>query len=273
MKSENTENKFGIMIADAKEKVKSNFTVTVEILFENRYNRDIIYWEITEMQNKQYFLDFLAGRGTMNVLFEPYILRQHIETLIWRRGTHLWDHPAAYVDTLLALSERTRADVIFGDMRDYTNPEKEVLLCAADNYSGSDDIGFAVICDNEDDLKMAEKHPSVCAAAVYGTAVSASLPVVRMDGTLQAAIARGDAGWFAKEHAEQYLQESAGKIRILGGLGREFVLSGSPVGIYAEVERLARTYPGQWACGSGFEIPEENYLELISVLGAFGRIH
>lgn len=225
------------------------------------------------MQNRQYFLDFLAGCGTTSVLFEPFILRQHTETLIWRRGKHLWDSPEAYVDTLAALSCRTQADVVFCDMRHYiTETEKETLLQAADNYSGNDDIGFAVLCNTAEDLKLAEKHPSICAAAVYGNACSASLPIIRMDGSLQDSIARGDAGWYAESHAEQYLLESKGKIRILGGLGREFVLGGSPVNIYAEVERLAKTYPGQWACGSGFEIPEENYLELISVLGAFGRL-
>ncbi len=224
------------------------------------------------MQNKQYFLDFLAGHGMIHVLFEPFILRKHTETLIWRRGEHLWNQPETYVDTLASLSCRTQADVVFCDMRYYTNNEKEALIHAAENYSGTDGIGFAVICDNKEDLELAENHSVICVAAVYGDAVSERLPIIRMNGTLKDAIARGDAGWYAENNVEQYLRESGGRIRILGGLGREFILGGSPVDIYSEVERLAQSYPGQWACGSGFEIPEENYLELISLLGAFGRL-
>jgi len=224
------------------------------------------------MQDKQYFLDFLAGHGTANVLFEPFVGRLHTETLIWRRGEHLWDTPAHYVDTLLALSERTRADVIFCDMRFCADAEKEELIRAMESRRETDGVGFAVICDNPEDLALAENSPAVCSAAVYGNAVSNRLPVIRMDGTLTDAIARGDCAWYAAERAEQHLTDAGGRIRILGGLGRGFILGGSPVNIYAEVERLAAAYPGQWACGSGFEIPAENYLELISLLGAFGRI-
>ena len=224
------------------------------------------------MQNKQYFLDFLAGRGTANVLFEPFIGRMHTETLIWRRGEHLWDSPAHYVDTLIALSERTRADVIFCDMRFYADAEKKELIRAMEACGNAGGIGYAVICNNAADLALAEISSAICSAAVYGDAVPERLPVIRMDGSLEDAIARGDNAWYAADHAEQHLMEAGGKIRILGGLGRDFILKGAPVNIYAEVERLAAAYPGQWACGSGFEIPEENYLELISLLGAFGRI-
>ncbi len=224
------------------------------------------------MQDKQCFLDFLNGHGRSNVLFEPFIGQVHTETLIWRRGRHLWDTPEAYVDTLVALSQRTRADVVFCDMRTYADAEKERLIHAMDVCPDADGIGFGVICEQAADLALAENSTSVCVAAVYGDAVTNSLPIIRMDGSLQEAITRGDSGWFAQEDAEEYLQQSNGKIRILGGLGKNTVLNSSPVAIYAEVERLAKTYPGQWACGSGFEIPEENYLELISLLGAFGRI-
>ena len=224
------------------------------------------------MQDKQVFLDFLSGHGKENVLFEPFISRIHTETLIWRRGKHLWDTPEAYVNTLVELSRRTRADVIFGDMREYTVQEKERMLCAMETYPKSEGVGFAVICETQEDLTLAETCPAVCLVAVYGTAVSGKLPIIRMEGTLADAIVRGDAGWYADNCAEQALAEADGRIRILGGLGRTFILNGSPVGTYDGVERLAGKYPGQWACGSGFEIPAENYLELISLLGAFGRI-
>ncbi len=224
------------------------------------------------MQDKQCFLDFLTGHGKSNVLFEPFISKLHTETLIWRRGRHLWDTPEAYIDTLVALSERTRADVVFCDMRTYAGAEKERLIHAIEVYPDTNRIGFGVICEQAEDLALAENSQSICIAAVYGEAGSDSIPIIRMDGSLQDAIERGDAGWFAQDNAEIYLRQSNGRIRIFGGLGRKTVLNSSPVEIYAEVERLAKAYPGQWSCGSGFEIPEENYLELISLLGAFGRI-
>jgi len=224
------------------------------------------------MQDKQCFLDFLNGCGKSNVLFEPYISRVHTETLIWRRGRHLWETPESYVDTLVALSQRTRADVVFCDMRAYTEDEKVRLIRAMECYPDTDRIGFGVICDHAEDLTLAENSESVCAVAVYGDAKSEHVPIIRMDGCLQDAMERGDCGWFARENAEEYLRQADGRIRILGGLGKNTILNSSPVEIYAEVERLAKNYPGQWSCGSGFEIPEENYLELISLLGAFGRI-
>lgn len=222
------------------------------------------------VQDKHYFLDFLAGHGTNNVLFEPFLHRRHAETLIWRRGEHLWNTADAYVETLVALSHRTKADVVFCDMRIFADTEK--MFRSMETYSSDNGIGFGVICNTPKDLALAEKSSVVCLAAVYGNAQSRQLPIIRMDGTLADAITRGDAGWYAADKAEQHLKEADGRIRILGGLGPELILHSSPVKIYAEVERLAAEYPGQWACGSGFEIPEEYYLELISLLGAFGRI-
>lgn len=223
------------------------------------------------MQNKQYFIDFLSGCGTKNVLFEPFVTRLHTETLIWRRGSHLWNTPEAYTDTLLALSGRTRSDVVFCDMRYFADKEKERLLRSIEKYA-SESIGFAVICDNAKDLRLADSCTAICAAAVYGQAKSSRLPTIRMDGDVFDAIDNGDSGWYAKDNAEFYLQSVNGKIKILGGLGQNVILDTSPVNIYATVEHLASRYPGQWACGSGFEISEEHYLELISLLGAFGRI-
>lgn len=223
------------------------------------------------MQNRLYFLDYLIGCGTKNVLFEPFVNRIHTETLIWRRGTHLWDTPEAYTDTLFALSRRTRSDVIFCDMRRFADNQKEHLFWSIEKYA-FENVGFAVICDNEEDLMLADRCSIICAAAVYGHARSKHLPTIRMDGDVFDAIENGDSGWYAEDDAEFYLQKVKGKIRILGGLGRNVILNSSPVNIYATVERLAASYPGQWACGSGFEIPAENYLELISLLGAFGKI-
>ena len=107
---------------------------------------------------------------------------------------------------------------------------------------------------------------------LYGDLTSEKLPVIRLDGSIEDAIARGDAGYFAERGYEDLLNEYGGKIRILGGLGVEEIISAQPVEIYNKVEEIFRRYPGQWACGSGGVLGEGNYLELISLLGAFGRV-
>lgn len=223
------------------------------------------------LQNKQYFLDFLNGCGSRAVIFEPFISHLHTETLIWRRGTHLWETPGEYLKTLFELSHRTLADVVFCDIREYSDEDKKRLFCEMKAYSHYN-IGIGIICNDSDDIKAAECSDVVCVICAYGDISSDILPVIRMDGTLENAIAGGYKGWFATNDAEKYLEYSEGKIKILGGLGREFILRGSPVDTYSEVERLYGKYAKNWACGSGFEIPSDNYLELISLLGAFGRI-
>ena len=221
-------------------------------------------------RNKRYFLDFLAGNGTKNVIFEPFLHRTHAETLIWRRGKHLWDTPEQVVDTLASLTERTRADCYFVDLRIYDDPGKRAVLAAGEAHRSADpDLGFGVICEAAD-IPLAEKAADVL--AVFGRGCSDCCPVIRMDGTPEETTRDGCSGWFAPDRAEEYLERYGGKIRILGGLGVDRIVHGAPVDTYAETQRLAAKWGRQWACGSGGEIPAENYLELISLLGSFGRI-
>lgn len=93
-----------------------------------------------------------------------------------------------------------------------------------------------------------------------------------MDGDIENAILLGYDGWYAPDSAKEYLTKYGDKIRVLGGLGVKWVEGSSPMEIYTEVGEIHKQYGSSWACGSGGEISAEKYLELISLLGAFGRI-
>jgi hypothetical protein len=222
-------------------------------------------------RSKQYFLDFLAGKGTVAVIFEPFLSFNHAETLIWRRGRHLWDTPAMLIDTLAYLTERTLADMIFPDLRGLDDTAKNALLSEIETFAGTTSLGVGVICDSSD-VPLCENARGIDCLCVYGDAVSEKLPVIRMNGSIEDAITRGDSAWFCTEHCEEYLDTYGDRIRILGGLGLDTLIGGSPVGIYDRVETIDAKYHSKWACGSGGTVPDENYLELISVLGAFARI-
>lgn len=220
--------------------------------------------------NKEYFISFLRGKGKKAVIFEPFVSRTHTETLIWRRGDELWDTPEHYIDTLVFLSERTLSDVIFADMRLFDSDGKVRLL----EYVSHNDIsprGFGIITDSEDDITSAEES-GVDVVAAYGDIKSKTLPTIRMDGSIENAILLGYDGWYAPDCAKEYLEKYGNKIRVLGGLGKNWVESSSPMEIYTEVGEIHKSYGSSWACGSGGEISVEKYLELISLLGAFGRI-
>lgn len=222
-------------------------------------------------RDKQHFLNFLAGQGTVPVLFEPFFSQKHTETLIWRRGEHLWNTPQNALNTLTFLTERTQADVVFMDIRQATTDKKKEILSAISVISQDNPIGYGVICDHHD-IELCEGVEEICCLCVYGNATSSKYPIIRMDGSIEDAIARGDCGWFCTAHAEEYLHSYGDKIRILGGLGVDTLIDGSPVAIYERIEKIARDYPQKWACGSGGLIPDDHYLELISMLGAFARI-
>ncbi|MBQ8513244.1 MAG: hypothetical protein IJ497_11565 [Clostridia bacterium] len=218
--------------------------------------------------NGRYFTEFLLGQGTLPVLFEPFLSKTHTETLIWRRGGHLWDTAEHVIDTLISLTDRTRSDVIVLDMASL--PSHAGLEAAIDAARKTTDVGFCLLCRSRDELAIAET--SADSAGLYGDLTTDKLPVIRMDGTIEDAIARGDCGYFALSGAEELLEKYGDRIRILGGLGVKEVSASAPVAIYDKVEELYRRYPGKWACGSGGEIGNGNYLELISLLGAFGRV-
>lgn len=216
------------------------------------------------------FYKLSSRRGKKAVIFEPFVSRTHTETLIWRRGDELWDTPEHYIDTLVSLSERTMSDVIFADMRLFDFGGKRRLL----EYISHKDFsprGFGIITDSSDDIAFAEESGADVIAA-YGDIKSKALPTIRMDGDIENAILLGYDGWYASDSAKEYLTKYGDKIRVLGGLGVKWVEGSSPMEIYTEVGEIHKQYGSSWACGSGGEISSDKYLELISLLGAFGRI-
>jgi hypothetical protein len=221
--------------------------------------------------NKKYFLDFLSGKPVKPVIFEPFLSRAHSETLIWRRGDDLWLTPEKYLDTLTHLSARTYSDIVFVDMRLFDEDGKKLLLKEISKKDISPQ-GYGIITDNENDIAAAEKTNAIDVIAVYGDIKSSCTPTIRMDGDITDALQLGYKGWFASDSAEEYLEKSGDKIRILGGLGVQRLESSSPAAIYARVTELHKKYGSSWACGSGGTISDDNYLELIAMLGAFGRI-
>ena len=222
-------------------------------------------------REKRIFLDFLAGRSKTPVLFEPFLSRRHAETLIWRRGSRLWDDPTEEVRTLVSVTERTGADFVWIDLRDRDISDRRKLRDAVLTEKGAEgEIGFGFLCSVREDVDLAE--PAADALGLYGDLLCPALPVIRMDGTLADAVRRGDCAWFAADgiRAEDALKEASGKIRILGGLGVGEL--SSPALLYARVEKLGAEYPGEWGPGSGGTVAEDDYLGLIAMLGAYARI-
>ena len=224
-------------------------------------------------RNKKYFLDFLDGKGVKKVIFEPFISRKHTETLIWRRGNNLWDSPENYIETLIYLSERTVSDIIFADMRIFNKAEEKERLIKHIELKSKEilPLGFGLICGNTYEVELAEMCGNIDVLALYENCTSDKFPVIRMDGDIQSAVKRGESGWFAPDSAEYYLDNYSDKIKILGGLGKSWVEENSPALIYERIEKISANYPEKWSCGSGGMISDENYLELISLLGAFLR--
>ncbi len=221
------------------------------------------------MADKRAFLRFLAGESGAPVLFEPFLSRRHAETLIWRRGAQLWDTAEHEIRTLISLTDRTGADAVFADLRgkgeDRARDTIDILSAARKAFPA---LCFGVITDDPSFARSAEDCADVLCA--YGEVSSRRLPVIRMDGSPEEAIDRGDAAWFAPSCAEEWLLRFGDRIPILGGLGVDAL--DSPSAVYARVENLAVRWRGRWSVGSGGVIGEDNYLGLIAMLGAFGRV-
>ncbi len=222
-------------------------------------------------RNKKYFLDFLHGNITKNVIFEPFIARELTESLIWRRGNYLWDTPADFIATLASCTERTKSDFFFVDMADFAADDRENLISEIFKFKmNNTELGIGVICRTQDEVDMTEDAADCL--CIFGDAVSKKTPTVRMDGAPEDAIARGDLGWFAPDNAVKYLTEYGNDIKILGGLSIDFISNSTPIKIYDIIEQIAVDFRGKWACGSGGKVPGDKYLEFISLLGGFGRI-
>ena len=85
------------------------------------------------LPNAQNFLAVLENQAPARpTLFEPFVQPALAEQLIWRRGPQLWDTPAHYVDTMVSLRERTQADVVILDARNYCMRSLFEMLAAAE---------------------------------------------------------------------------------------------------------------------------------------------
>ena len=222
-------------------------------------------------RNKKYFLAFLNGNPEKNVLFEPFISKGLTEALIWRRGEHVWDTPDEYISTLVSCTERTRSDMFFLDPADFSQDIRASLTEALGRYRASGQaVGAGIICRTEEDVEtFSGLADCICA---YNGVRSEKVPCIMMDGTPEDALAGGYSGFFAAKDARGLLRKFGGRIRILGGLGVDFIVGSNPVSIYDAVDEICADHPGIWACGSGGMVPDANYLEFISLLGAFGRM-
>jgi len=205
-------------------------------------------------------------------LFEPFIDTWIAEQLIWRRGVHLWDTPECYIDTLVSLGERTFTDVIIADTRLFSksNALLEQLFSSIVKFA-DDKLSFVCICDDANSAEYIDHCDGVCASAVYGS-IKTQKPMIKMDGTPEAAVKQGCAGWFAQSDAEKYCEKYSDQIAILGGFGVQSLISTGPVSIHKRCENMFETTQNKkFAIGSGGTVPRENYLELISLLGIYKR--
>jgi len=224
------------------------------------------------------FLAALAGDAGEPVLFEPFIPTYLTEQLIWRRGAHLWNTVPAYLDTLLALQERTYADVPILDMRIFGDIAAEEM-CKEIEKCRSDTLQFAVLCDTPLQYEAAVSSSGVCAVGLYrweqwyfSASAENKKPLIAMDGECPVAAAHNFAGWFAPENGEEYWKEYQGKITILGGLGADWLSCEEPVTIHRRCEEIFKqTKNAGYMIGSGGGLAQEDYLALISLLGIYRR--
>ena len=221
--------------------------------------------------------EFLKGKKGGAVLFEPYISKHNTETLIWRRGHELWDCAEHYFFTQVSLAERCLSDCVILDLEFFGgsgDKEKLIHLTASADYA---DKEFCVICTNRDESELCERMNAkesarVAVLGLYRNAAHQRTPSVRMDGTIEEAVERGENGYFVRSDVRGCIEKYGNEILLLGGLGTEFISLSKPAAIYAEIDTVFRMSGGRWAVGSGGKIPTDDYLQLISLLSAYIRL-
>ena len=220
------------------------------------------------------FLSSLSGEPVARPsLFEPFVVQKLTEQLIWRRGSHLWNTPESYIDMMISLRERTLSDVVFLDSRPYDLTETRAVLTRAEKRLHPLS-GLIVLCDNPSAQALSESCSSVCAIGGYGPFLRpGNKPLIRMDGTPEAAIEEGASGFYAPRGGIELWRKYHGKIAICGGLGSSECENNSPVGIHAQIESIAgETNNAGFLPGSGGCISEHHYLQLISLLEGVIRL-
>ena len=224
--------------------------------------------------SKDNFLTALRREvGARPTLFEPFIHRALAEQLIWRRGPQLWDTPARYVDTMVSLRERTQADVIILDARDYCMRSIFEMLHAAETLTPSIS-GCVVLCRSQAQVSECVHSPAVCAIGGYEDTHPYVLPFIRMDKTVTHAVMEGAHGWYAPSDAEAYYEQYGKSLSICGGLGADAVSAMEPLAIYRRTQALIDiTQNRGYLIGSGGTVAESAYLSLISMLGIYIRCH
>ena len=224
--------------------------------------------------SKENFLAALRREnGARPTLFEPFIHRALAEQLIWRRGPQLWDTPAHYVDTMVSLRERTQADIIILDAREYCMRSLFEMLHAAETMI-PETSGCVVLCRTQAQVAECAHSPAVCAIGGYEDTHPYVIPFIRMDKTVTHAVMEGAHGWYAPDHAEDYYAQHGNSLCICGGLGADAVSAMEPLAIYRRVQALIDTTGNRgYLIGSGGEVAEAAYLSLISLLGIYVRSH
>jgi len=224
--------------------------------------------------SKDNFLTALRREsGARPTLFEPFIHRALAEQLIWRRGPQLWDTPTHYVDTMVSLRERTQADIIILDARDFCMRSIFEMLYAAETLTPSTS-GCVVLCRTQEQVAECVHSPAVCAIGGYEDTHQYCLPFIRMDKTVTHAVMEGAHGWFEPSDAESYYAQYGNSLSICGGLGADTVSTMEPLAIHRRAQALFDTTQSRgYLVGSGGEIAESAYLSLISMLGIYIRNH
>ena len=224
--------------------------------------------------SKENFLAVLRRQPDARpTLFEPFIHPRLAEQLIWRRGPQLWDTPAHYVDTMVSLRERTQADVIILDARQYCMRSLFEMLAAAETLTPPTS-GCVVLCRTQAQVSECIHSPVVCAVGGYEDTHPYVKPFIRMDKTAEYALSEDADGWFAPSDAESNFEQYHASLSICGGLGAETVSAMEPLAIHRRVQSLIDTTQNcGYLIGSGGEIAESAYLSLISLLGIYIRNH